>query len=105
MSSLERVIDNFKQYQTPLVLIINPKEGDLKDNNETILKQINEYSSGYEQFYLGYIIDLNTKIEVIRQFLDDNLNNNIAIIHDSYDKPKELVAILQNYTNVKNIFF
>lgn len=105
MSGLERTIDNFRQYQTPLVLIVNPKEGDFKDNNETILEKINEYSSGYRQFHLGYIVDLNANMDVIKQFLDDNPDNNIAIIHDSYDKPKELATILQKYTNVtKHIF-
>lgn len=91
---LERVINSFKAFCTPLVLIVNPKEGDLKENSEIIRDKINEYSNNNQEFYLGYIIDSNTHIDIIKHFLDDNLNKNIALIHDSYDRPKELVAVL-----------
>lgn len=102
---LERVINSFKAFCTPLVLIVNPKEGDLKENSEIIRDKINEYSNNNQEFYLGYIIDSNTHIDIFKHFLDDNMNKNIALIHDSYDRPKELVAALQNYTNIKKHIF
>lgn len=105
MSGLERVVDNFKKHNTHLILIINPKEGDLKENNKSITNKINEYSDGYEQLYLGYIIDLNTDMGTIEAFFDCNKNKNIVLLHDSYDKPKELADMLQKYKNIKKHIF
>jgi len=105
LSALNRTLESLKENDIPFILVINPKHGDLKEDRlilyeEIVNKTLNEYSN----FFIGYIVDTNSNIDDIKDFLD-NCQQPIALIHNRYINAKELGSLSNEYESIKKHIF
>ena len=106
LNGLKKSLEILKENSIQFDLIINPKHGDLKNDTTSLDAEIiNEALKEYEQYSIGYIIDSNSSIIDIRDFLDYYKANNIALIHCGFPKGKDLKNITEDYNNIKEHVF
>lgn len=105
LAPLEKAIESLVNENVHFILIINPKNGDFKDNTAQLLSLVNAKLNNYNEYCLGYIVNADTKLTDIESFLNNNKDKNIAFIHNGYPKAKELGELLNRFDNIKkNIF-
>jgi len=105
-SPLNKAIESLKKENTPFILIINPKHGDYKNNPLPIFENtINTILSDYTNFCIAYIVDADSSLLDVKDFLDDHLDKSIAFIHNGFTKPKDFAKLLTSYTNIKKHIF
>jgi len=105
-SSLNKAIESLKSKNAGFVLVVNPKYGDYKNDPLPIFEQtITPLLKNYEHCYLGYIIDSESNLLDVKDFLDEHQDKRIAFIHHGFPKAKELAELLDEFTNIaKHIF-
>lgn len=106
LTSLYKAIDELKKQNVSFVLIINPADGDFKNNPLPIEEEIIASAlTGYNNFYIGYIVDTETSLIDVEDFLNRFTSNSIAFIHNGYPKAKELAEMVSLFSNVKKHIF
>lgn len=98
-SGLKKCITEIKKANLPLIFILNPKHGDFKNNNVPLIDILDQELSSYDHLQIGYIIDGNSELTDIINFLTQHNDKKIALIHYGY--PDALV--LASEMNKKNI--
>ncbi|MGY8873203.1 MAG: sce7725 family protein [Pseudomonadales bacterium] len=88
------------------VLIVNPKCGDLKEDNEELLNNLLSDEIGkYNNLVLGYILDENTTIDNFLAFNKKYSNFNIGLVHAGFSSGPELSGVLEKTDNIKAHYF
>lgn len=106
LSPLRRTILEFVKFGGDFVIIVNPKYGDLKNNNTPLLNLVSEGTfSNYEGMYLGYIVKPDTDLNTLRQVITHHNNNNFSIIHYGFSDARRLLPIIGGVPNVKEHIF
>jgi len=105
LTALEKAIDELKKEYVSFVLVINPSYGDFENNSLPIEEVISRTLTDYDNFCIGYIVDANSKLIDVEDFLSRFTDNPIAFIHNNYPKPKELANLINQYTNIKKHIF
>lgn len=106
LAPLEKAIENLAKENVPFILIVNPRNGDFKNDSLILFRDLIDTTlKNYEDFCLGYIVDSKSTLLDIKSFLDDNTNKSIAFIHNGYPKANELASITKSFDNVKKHIF
>lgn len=105
LTALNKAIDELKKEYVPFILIINPSYGDFENNSLPIEEVISRTLADYNNFCIGYIVDANSKLIDVEDFLSRFTENQIAFIHNNYPKPKELANLINQYANIKKHIF
>lgn len=105
-SSLNKAIEKLKSKNAGFVLVVNPKYGDYKNDPLPLFEQtITPLLMEYEHCYLGYIVDAESNLLDVKDFLDEHKDKRLAFIHHGFPKAKELAELLEGFTNIhKHIF-
>ncbi|MDP2750053.1 MAG: sce7725 family protein [Nanoarchaeota archaeon] len=103
---LNKAIESLKKENTEFILVINPKYGDFKSNSLPIFENtINTILCEYDKYSIAYIVDAESNLLEVKDFIDDNLDKSIVIIHNGYPKAKELAELTESFSNInKHIF-
>lgn len=105
-ASLNRAIDALKDQNSNFIIIVNPKHGDFKNNSMPIFDEtITPKLQNYQNCYLGYIIDSNSSLIDITNFIDEYEEYNIALIHNGYTKAKELSNSINGHDCIRKHIF
>lgn len=103
---LKRTIQALIDNDSDFVVIINPKYGDLKDNNAPLLRMILEEGfNEYEEMYLGYIVKPDTNLNTLRRDITHHHSNNFSIIHYGFPEARRLLPLVTEAPNVKEHVF
>lgn len=107
LKPLERSLAALKDNVASFILIINPKIGDLKNNNTSLNDLVSSPSLvSYENMFIGYVVNASSNLVDITSFLDDYKDSfKIAIVHDGFPDASALKSSLDNYTCVKKHIF
>ncbi|GIT98515.1 sce7725 family protein [Sulfurovum sp. TSL1] len=106
LTSLSKAINKLKEHSASFVLVINPSEGDFKNNPLPIEENIiNDILSDYDNYCIGCIVNANSSLIYIESFLNKFMDKTIAFIHNGYPKEKELAALVNQFDNVKKHIF
>ena len=106
LAPLEKAIESLAKENVPFILIVNPRNGDFKNDSLPLFSDLIDTTlKYYEQFCLGYIVDAQSSLIDVKSFLDDNTNRSIAFIHNGYPKAKELGLLVNQFDNVKKHIF
>ncbi|CUV65321.1 Putative ATP-binding protein [Sulfurovum sp. enrichment culture clone C5] len=107
LAPLEKAIESLMDENVSFVLIINPRHGELKNNPLPIFDKINNLTSkaNYENFTWGYIVDPNSSLLDVKDFLDKFTQQPITFIHDGFTKGKDFAVLLEDYSNIRKHIF
>lgn len=105
LTALLKAIDELKKQNVSFVLTINPSKGDFKNNPLQIEELINSTLSDYDNFCIGYIVDAESSLIDVEDFLNRFTDKAIAFLHNGYPKAKELSDITNQFDNVKKHIF
>ena len=106
LAPLIKTIENLKKDNVPFILIVNPRNGDFKNNPLPLFSELIDITLiDYNNFCLGYLVDSQSSLIDIKSFLDDNKDKSIAFIHNGYPKAKELSELLNSFVNIKKHIF
>lgn len=106
LTALNKAIDELIKQNVSFVLIINPSKGDFKNNPLLIEEEIiNSTLADYDNFCIGYIVDAESSLIDVKDFLKRFTNKEIAFLHNGYPKAKELAEITTQFDNVKKHIF
>lgn len=105
LTALSKAIDALKKENVFFVLIINPDYGDFESNSLPIEELISTTLADYNDFCVGYIVNANSKLIDVEDFLSRFREKPIAFIHNNYPKPKELATLVNQYANIKKHIF
>lgn len=105
LTALNKAIDELKKKNVSFVLIINPSKGDFKNNPLQIEEFINSTLVDYNNFYIGYIVDAESSLIDVEDFLNRFTNKAISFLHNGYPKAKELAETINQFDNVKKHIF
>ncbi len=106
INSLQKTLELLKTKDIHFILVINPSVGELK-NVSTILEKyiIKDVLEDYKNFSIGYILNANSNLIDIEDFLIRYCDYNIAIIHYGFPNGKELKSIVDKNNNIKKHIF
>jgi len=105
LTALNKAICELKKENVSFILIINPDYGDFENNSLPIEKLISTTLADYNDFCIGYIVEANSKLIDVEDFLSRFREKPIAFIHNNYPKPKELATLVKQYANIKKHIF
>ena len=105
LTAVKKAIEELKTKKVSFILVLNPSEGDFKNNSLAIGEVIDELLVNYDNFYIGYIINAGSSLIDVENFIVKFSSQSIAIIHNGYPKPKELATLLRKYTNIRKHIF
>jgi len=106
LSPLNRTILEFVKYGTDFTIVLNPKYGELKDDNSSLLSLISENSlNRYQGMFLGYIIRPEANLNTLRRVIDNHNSYNFSIIHYGFSDARRLLPIVNGASNVKEHIF
>jgi len=102
---LKRAIKELTDRDAQFILVVNPKFGDLKNNPISLFKDlINDSLKDYAHLTLGYIVDANSNLIDIKDFIDEYKDFSIALIHYGYPNGKDLKDATDKANVKKHIF-
>ncbi|MBI5186930.1 MAG: sce7725 family protein [Nitrospinae bacterium] len=105
LSPLKRSIDELTKQEAKFILVVNPKFGDLKNNPTSLFKDlINDSLKGYTHLMLGYIVDANSNLIDIKDFVDEYKDFSLALIHHGFPNGKDLKEATDKDNVKKHIF-
>ena len=106
ITSLSRSIEALMEFDAEFILIVNPKNGELKNDSTPLLHLVSEGPLiSYPGLCLGYIVDANSSLTDIVDFVGEYCDYKVAIIHNGFPSGKALSDELEGFTNVyKHIF-
>lgn len=106
LSSLKKAISELTKVDGKFILIVNPKYGDLKNNPKPLFEELIEKEPDINKgLILGYIVDHQSNLLEIEDFLKEHDEYQIAIIHYGFPKGKDLATSLIKFSNVKMHIF
>jgi hypothetical protein len=84
------------------ILIINPRHGDLKNNSFPLFENIvDNMLKDYDNYFLGYIVDAQSTLIDVEDFLEKKQNHKTALIHNGFPKAKELAFVTARHNSIK----
>jgi hypothetical protein len=105
LSPLKRSIDELTKHEAEFILVVNPKFGDLKNNPTSLFKDlINDSLKDYAYLMLGYIMDDNSNLIDIKDFIDEYKDFSIVLIHHGFPNGKDLKEASDKDNVKKHIF-
>jgi hypothetical protein len=106
LNGLKKSLEILTENNVKFILIINPKHGDLKNDPTSLdTELLNEILREYEQYSIGYIVDPNSSLIDIRDFLNVYSNKNITLIHCGFPKGKDLKNMIEGRNNIREHIF
>ncbi|WOE70671.1 sce7725 family protein [Hydrogenimonas thermophila] len=103
LNPLQRAIEQFDINNVTYILIVNPENGDFKDQrNIKLLDFIKKLQNS--NLIIGIVANATTILENVKQYLDSFKDYKIAILHKSFLDATGLSNLLQNYSIEYNIF-
>ncbi|NMH66233.1 sce7725 family protein [Shewanella salipaludis] len=105
-SGLVRTLDAIKNENGKVILIINPVNGDFKNNHEEILLFFKDNHSDFPGLSPGVLLTDDIDLEAIKALVDRSSANKVALIHSGYSNVRDIVSLISNNQNVEftNIF-
>jgi len=104
LSALERALKAIKEADGQLILIANPRCGDLVDDPSPIRsKIINGVLSDYKKYRVGYIVNSSSSDGDID--LIERESAEVSIIHDGYPHGRALAEKLKKAEGIKDHIF
>jgi len=100
INPLNRAIEQLDTHNTEYIIIINPLNGDFKQNTSLLVENIPLYKNAI----IGIIITANDEITDIIELLEKFKTNEIAILHQGFTDGKSLSDSVKNYNITKHIF-
>lgn len=105
-SSVQRVLGNLVDSEAKFTVIINPLCGELVGEQDKILGFIEDVvPPNYENMSLGYIVNLDTGIQHLRETIRGGDRENYAIIHYGHADGGIISAEANSSDNVKTHIF
>jgi len=104
LNSVKKTLQSLLKSETMVSLIINPANGDLKNDGSQVEHMVDEdkYVES-DCFYVGYIINSTTTIDQIRAILAKYTQ--VMLIHNGFAQGRELSTIIDaSGCNVTNLF-
>jgi len=106
LAPLNKAVESLKEKDTQFILIVNPKHGDLKNDPSPIFENtIKNILEDYPKYCIGYIVDANSELSDVIDFLEANQEKSLAIIHGGFPKAKSLVELFKKFSNIKKHIF
>ena len=102
---LNKAIQSLMQENVEFIVTINPKHGDYKSNPLPLIENALNIIGDYEKFSMAYIVDANSSLLNVKDFLNEHTNKSIVFIHNGFPKPKELAELLSEFENIKKHIF
>lgn len=94
-AGLEKCILELKKYTVPFIFVINPKHGDFKNNNETLVDFIEKNLKTYDKLQIGYIVDVHSNLVDVTSALSKFKDYKICLIHYGFPDAASLSADLK----------
>ena len=105
LSPLKRSLEELTKHNAQFILIVNPKFGDLKNNPTPLFKDLIEDNlKDYADLMLGYIVDANSNLIDIKDFVDEYKGFSITLIHHGFPNGKDLKEASDKDNVKKHIF-
>jgi hypothetical protein len=103
LNSVTRRVSSYVQQNLPIILIVNPTVGELRNQSETILNSVvPAVNNTGRSHILGYIISERTTQDDISHFIEQTHDNKICFIHrHEFIQP----TLLKNLNNLTYHFF
>ncbi|MBG0765378.1 MAG: sce7725 family protein, partial [Tissierellales bacterium] len=92
LNDLQSMLNNFQETKTPVIVIVNPRVGELlgADNSELRIL-IKESCEKNENLYVAFILGENIQFHDVQQFMNEFGQNNKVLIHThSVENPQEI---------------
>lgn len=103
---LNKAIESLKEENTEFILVVNPKHGDYKSNPLPIFENtINTILNDYKNFSIAYIVDAESSLLDVKDFIDENRDKSITLIHNGFPKARELAELIEEFKNIKKHIF
>lgn len=103
-SSLERALDEVQEASGNVVLVVNPKYGDLARNDDRIAKFIHK-NTQYSCVTPGVILDERIGVEEVTKLLEQWPTSRVALIHYGFGDVKSLAQEINQRTGeVRHVF-
>ncbi|PHQ88617.1 MAG: ATP-binding protein [Sulfurimonas sp.] len=102
---LNKAIQSLMKENVEFILIINPKHGDYKSNPLPLIENALGLVGEYQKFSMAYIVDANSSLLNVKDFLNEHTNKSIVFIHNGFPKPKELAELLFEFENIQKHIF
>jgi len=105
-SSVHRVLGNLVDSDAKFTVIINPLVGELVGEQNKILGFVEDVvPQDYENMSLGYIVNLNTDIQDLRETIRGGDRGNYAIIHYGHADGERISTETNSFDSVKTHIF
>ena len=105
LSPLKHSIDELTKHEAKFILVVNPKFGDLKNNPTSLFKDlINDSLKDSAYLMLGYIVDDNSNLIDIKDFIHEYKDFSIVLIHHGFPNGKDLKEASEKDNVKKHIF-
>ncbi len=101
---LERTLEALEAADVKYTLIVNSQVASTNVKQEDILSFIEQMTSN-RCLTLGYILNSTTSLTVLDQFVSNNSDTLIALVHYGFSNSKELASLVQNHNNIKSHIF
>jgi hypothetical protein len=105
LAPLTKAIQSLIKENVEFILIVNPKHGDYKSNPLPLIENTIDIVGEYKNFFMAYIVDANSSLLNVKDFLSEHTNKSIVFIHNGFPKPKELAELLSKFENIKKHIF
>lgn len=106
ISTLRLTVEQLIEHDVAFTIIINPDVGDFSDNNQLIAEFIDEYVGGYNDFFIGALIQQNTNLGLLERHLNDLENDyTINLIHKGRFPDMDLLQdFVEGQSIIHNLF-
>ena len=105
VAPLNKAIQSLMKENVEFILTINPKHGDYKLNPIPLIENALQLVADYDKFSMAYIVDANSNLLHVQDFLNEHTTKPIVFIHNGFPKPKELSELLSKFNNIKKHIF
>jgi len=103
--SLNRAIEILAKEKVLFTLIVNPITGEYPVSQESILTYIDNSSIDLTTISLGYILNADSNIDELVEFLVKYNDKDFSIIHYGYSNSKNIAEKIYEYKNIKRHIF
>ncbi len=95
LNGLNKTIDATIEMGADIITIVNPRIGDLSDDNAELLKLIDNKHADGKKVIVGVLLDEVTTLEQACALIERFQGHNIALIHSGFSKSKSLAAKIE----------
>ncbi len=103
-NGLKRTLDSVIENDGKVILISNPENGELTNNNDPINKLLDDYKN--DNIIIGILLSEDRKKEYISELINKFFERKIAFIHSGYSDANDLLSMIDSIDekNITHVF-